>query len=135
MIKITCKKCNKKKNVEEFQSKNKTKGTIHSWCANCLNEQKKKHYNENKNLIIEKIKKRKEELRDFVKSFKKECTKCGYNKTYWALDFHHKDPSEKEELIGKTVIRGWSKERIKKEIDKCIVVCKNCHAEIHAPLA
>ena len=52
------------------------------------------------------------------------CIRCGYNKSYVALEFHHKDPNSKS---GKS----WSLDRLKKEVDKCILVCSNCHSEIH----
>ena len=56
------------------------------------------------------------------------CVGCGYNKSIWALDFHHLDPSKKDFSMG----GGYKPfERIKEELDKCILVCKNCHAEIH----
>jgi 5-methylcytosine-specific restriction endonuclease McrA len=55
------------------------------------------------------------------------CTICGYNKCVKALDFHHTNPSEKDFNISKS--SSWKK--AKEEIKKCILVCKNCHAELH----
>lgn len=58
------------------------------------------------------------------------CQECGYNKSIAALCFHHEDPREKEFGIGyKGQTFGWKK--IKKEIDKCILLCQNCHHELH----
>ena len=58
------------------------------------------------------------------------CVCCGYQKSCWALDFHHIDPSKKDFGISKSGhTKSW--DRIKQELDKCILVCKNCHAEIH----
>lgn len=61
------------------------------------------------------------------------CLICGYNRCLAALEFHHTDPSEKDFGIS---ARGFSRswERIKKELDKCICVCSNCHKEIHEGL-
>ena len=59
------------------------------------------------------------------------CQICDYNKCIRALKFHHVDPTTKEFAIsgtGKT--RSW--ERIRAELDKCVLVCGNCHDEIHA---
>ncbi len=57
------------------------------------------------------------------------CKCCGYDRCIWALDFHHLDPEEKEfSITGKTI----SFERLKKEVDKCELVCSNCHREIEA---
>ena len=60
------------------------------------------------------------------------CCRCGYNKCNDALEFHHLDPSKKDFGIAQKM--SWSFEKIKKELDKCSLVCRNCHAEIHAGL-
>jgi transcriptional regulator with XRE-family HTH domain len=62
-----------------------------------------------------------------------ECILCGYNKCIQALDFHHTNPSEKDFTISGNYNISW--DRIKNELDKCILVCSNCHREIHAGVA
>lgn len=57
-----------------------------------------------------------------------ECSICGYKRSLKALEFHHIDPNEKDFTISG---KSFSYERLKKEVDKCILVCSNCHAEIH----
>lgn len=59
------------------------------------------------------------------------CEICGYNKSINALHFHHRNSQEKDFQIGST---SYSFERLKKESDKCIMVCSNCHCEIHEGL-
>jgi hypothetical protein len=61
------------------------------------------------------------------------CVLCGYNKNIACLEFHHKNPLEKE-FTPKTLLRGKDMTIIMKEINKCILVCKNCHTDIHHPL-
>ena len=56
------------------------------------------------------------------------CQKCGYNKCVAALEFHHIESEEKEINIGKFQV-AWQKIVI--ELEKCILVCSNCHREIH----
>jgi hypothetical protein len=59
------------------------------------------------------------------------CEKCGYNKKIPATyDFHHKDASQKDFGIA---TKGHCRniESLKQEVDKCLLVCRNCHAEIH----
>ena len=56
------------------------------------------------------------------------CELCGYNKCDSALQFHHKDHTEKYFSISG---RSLSFDRLKEEVDKCMLVCSNCHAEIH----
>ena len=58
------------------------------------------------------------------------CTRCGYNKYQGALDFHHLDPKEKDFNPGHLKKYKFD-DKIKKELDKCILVCSNCHREIH----
>lgn len=73
--------------------------------------------------------------RKFIKQWAVEykgnkCECCGYNKCIEALEFHHLNPEEKDFNISDRDIKlNW--EEIKKEIDKCILVCSNCHREIH----
>lgn len=57
------------------------------------------------------------------------CECCGYDRCIEALEFHHINPSEKDFTISGT---SKSFETLKKEVDKCILVCSNCHKEIHA---
>lgn len=59
------------------------------------------------------------------------CEKCGYDKYIGALDFHHLDPKEKDFQIGRSMTYNFE-EVIKPELDKCILVCANCHREIEA---
>jgi len=66
-----------------------------------------------------------------VEAFGGKCCKCGYDKCTEALEFHHLEKSEKEESPSYIIMR-WSFEKAKKELDKCILVCANCHREIHA---
>lgn len=58
------------------------------------------------------------------------CQKCGYDKCPAALDFHHRDESEKSFGISKGGnTHGWDK--LKVELDKCDILCANCHREQH----
>ena len=57
------------------------------------------------------------------------CEVCGYNKCITALEFHHVNPNEKEFGIGSMKVLSF--EKCKKEVDKCMLVCANCHREIH----
>lgn len=57
------------------------------------------------------------------------CEVCGYNKSLRALVFHHKNPKEKDFGISGHHCRKW--ETIRKELDKTILLCTNCHAEEH----
>ena len=58
------------------------------------------------------------------------CIKCGENNPL-CLDFHHRDPVEKKYELAYMGVRGYSKEKILAEIDKCDVLCANCHRKNH----
>jgi hypothetical protein len=60
------------------------------------------------------------------------CASCGYNRCVAALTFHHRDPAEKAFKIGSGQISSRSWEKIEAEVEKCDVLCANCHAELHA---
>jgi hypothetical protein len=58
------------------------------------------------------------------------CSRCGYDKCIRALEFHHTDPKIKSGYW--STMRGWSWERLQKELESCILVCANCHREMEA---
>lgn len=61
------------------------------------------------------------------------CEICGYDKCIDALEFHHLDPQKKEFGIAqKGYTRSWN--NVKKELDKCLLLCSNCHKELHFKL-
>jgi hypothetical protein len=61
------------------------------------------------------------------------CKICNESATC-CLDFHHRDPSQKEFVLSDMANRGQSIKVIEKEIAKCIVLCSNCHRKLHAGL-
>lgn len=61
------------------------------------------------------------------------CEICGYDKNIAALDFHHINPDDKSFQLDARHLSNTNIEKIKEEVDKCILVCANCHREIHNP--
>ena len=61
------------------------------------------------------------------------CQICGYNKCKRALHFHHLDPKEKDFSLSKTG-ETYVWEDVKRELNKCVCLCANCHAEVHERL-
>ena len=57
------------------------------------------------------------------------CQGCGYGKCVRSLQFHHIDPAGKDFGIGRASARSWA--RIQVELDKCVLLCANCHGEVH----
>lgn len=61
------------------------------------------------------------------------CCLCGYNRCIDALEFHHVDEKKKRFGLSQNgLTRSWKKTRI--ELEKCILLCSNCHRELHAGL-
>jgi hypothetical protein len=60
------------------------------------------------------------------------CTNCGYNKCPDALEFHHIDPSTKDFTFGSVSAHPKSWDKILQELQKCLLLCSNCHREVHA---
>lgn len=59
------------------------------------------------------------------------CNICGYNKSKNALAFHHVDPSKKDFSISSARASALNWQKTVEEVKKCILVCHNCHSEIH----
>jgi len=85
-----------------------------------------------KKCAVESVQKRRLKVKKMAVDYKGgNCQKCGYDKCIDALEFHHLDPSQKEfSPSTKGHCKSW--DSIKKELDKCLLVCSNCHREIHS---
>jgi hypothetical protein len=92
----------------------------------------KTYYEKNKKEVIRKINVKKKIHKDWFVKYKKQlsCVDCGESRTA-TLDFHHTDPKNTDKKVHKLVSDGHTKIRIQKEIDKCIVLCSNCHRIHH----
>jgi len=91
----------------------------------------KRTYASRPEYLREAVKKRRKKLREMARELKgNKCAKCGYNKCARALSFHHKDPKKKDfSLSAYGLTRSWKK--IQAEIKKCVLLCANCHMEVH----
>ena len=79
----------------------------------------------------EAVKRRRYKIKDQAVQYKGGCCQiCGYSKHSGALEFHHTDPAAKDFQIAVKANISWDK--IQKELDKCVLLCANCHREVHA---
>ena len=92
----------------------------------------KRTYRDRADYLIKAVAKRRRKIKEFAVSCKGgRCEICGYSKSVWALDLHHRDPKTKHfGIAAKGYTRSW--EAVRKEADKCVLVCANCHREIGA---
>lgn len=110
----SCAKCKISKSLDEFYKK-KTNNDSLSYCKDCSNEQAKERQRGLKRIAIE---------------YKGgACANCNYSRCVRALEFHHLDSKEKDFSISQSKSKEFSK--IRSEIDKCILLCANCHRELH----
>jgi predicted HNH restriction endonuclease len=59
------------------------------------------------------------------------CQLCSFSEYLGALEFHHIDPKTKDEGVSR-LIRGRLRQKVIDEVNKCVLVCSNCHKMIHA---
>jgi len=95
----------------------------------------RRKYSDRKQYLIKAVSQRRKNIRLRAIEYKgSKCSSCGYDRCVEALEFHHTNPSLKDFSIStKGYTRSW--ERVMVELDKCIMLCANCHREIHAKLA
>jgi hypothetical protein len=117
-----CAKCKAEKTVDQFHLNRGKNNKPYSWCKQCNHEN-----------VLERQKQFKKTLVD-IKGGK--CCRCGYSKCIGALEFHHKDPSQKDFGVSQYKCTSFekNKEAILKELEKCDLLCANCHREAHYEL-
>lgn len=127
-----CSVCKTEKCISEFPFKNTIKNIKHSACLECWKEIRKRSYEKNKQAALDRNKKNNKKTIDWFKEYKStlKCSQCGENHIS-CLDFHHTRPTEKEYSVSNMLNSTYSINRIKKELDKCIVLCSNCHRKHH----
>ncbi len=116
-----CTKCKLLKKPDEFYVQNYQRSIrkvrCGSWCKGCMTAQ-----------VIERQRRYKQLALDYKGG---KCTNCGFDKYQGALEFHHLDPSKKDFEMSNFSRHPLNEEAIK-ELDKCILLCANCHRMKHA---
>lgn len=132
MITKQCSTCKKEKCVEDFHKSSKAPSGYEYSCKECWKVYRRNHYLQNKEKYLLKARKWEEVQKTKYRKLKSElcCLVCNENEIS-CLDFHHKDPSKKEYSVSSKANRVGV-EKLKKEIDKCVVLCANCHRKVHA---
>ena len=79
--------------------------------------------------VLSNLKRHRQKMRNLVNRWKcmKGCSSCGFKGHHFQLDLDHVDPSTKYAQNHRAYEPNWKKERIKKELAKCVVLCANCH--------
>ena len=92
-------------------------------------------YKDRKQYLIRAVHARRRKVRQMAVEYKGgKCEMCGYDRCIDALEFHHNKPTQKDfGISNKGYTRQWKK--VQEELDKCMMICANCHRELHATLA
>lgn len=126
-----CKDCGQSKPCDWLSSFTQTgKPEYKTRCRNCNNKlQEKRRKNRWTTIRIKQKERQKRVKQQCIDYLGGSCSKCGYKRSIRALSFHHKKRSEKYRDISKMIVNNGF-EKIRTELDKCVLVCANCHAEI-----
>lgn len=112
---------------EICENKFETNSSTRIYCYNCSGESTRHNNSTRKH---QKTILRRNMKKQAIKLLGGRCSICGYNKCIDALEFHHENPIEKDFKLGSGNTMSWRE--YKKEALKCILVCSNCHKEIHS---
>ncbi len=123
-----CSQCKKEKDLSCF---NKKGDGLTARCKECLSVyyRAKAKEPERRKQVVRAVSTHRRIKRAWLNELKsnQSCTDCGNKHPHFVMDFDHRNPSEKEDNVSNLIRRGWSKDRILKEIAKCDLVCANCH--------
>jgi hypothetical protein len=128
-----CPKCKTEKILEEFHFSSKGKTKRSSYCKECSRKEAYSSFLRNKKLHIERSKNSVQHLYSIVDKIKIKyrCCFCDESEPC-CLDFHHPDSNKENDISH--LVQLKTKLRLFEEINKCIVVCSNCHRKIHRNL-
>ena len=114
-----CTDCRERKPLVDFYKSSTHSFGVMCYCKSCFNNRAIQRW------INRKI--------DAIKYKGSQCQRCKLhlkNSHYAVFEFHHTDPIEKESNWTKLRLKSWT--AIKKELDKCLLLCANCHRIIHS---
>jgi hypothetical protein len=121
-----CSKCHKALPTQEFVENRAEGDGLARYCRDCKAILDKEQYERVKDKLKKKRTNQKIKLAGLLGGY---CARCGYSEFPSSLDFHHIDPDEKEDV---GVFSAINFESAKQEIDKCALLCKNCHTAYHS---
>ena len=123
-----CCKCKVEKPIEEFNFRNRLANLRHRYCRECGKQFTRTHYKRNKSQYIARSMRANVERRQYLQQVKsRPCADCGVQYPYYGMDFDHREGEEK--LFEMNRVSYVSMRAVKQEIEKCDVVCANCHRE------
>lgn len=124
----TCTKCRQLKLESHFAFKSKRTGRLNTRCKECMRTMINTHYQENKSVYRLRTRLAKKRNAAFIKDYKMihSCVDCGIE-DFRVLDFDHLPQFTKRCEVSILALRGCSIKTLREEINKCELVCANCH--------
>jgi hypothetical protein len=131
-----CRQCEEVKEDDAFAYRDKKRGKRQTLCRECKTSYNKEWYRQNSDthklavaatsIVI------RERNKQWLQNLKKDlqCLKCGESDPA-CLDLHHRNPAGKDMSLGSAISRGWSLAGLQSELEKCDVLCANCHRKHH----
>lgn len=129
-MKVKCASCGEWREQEEFNWRYKSLGIRHVTCRECHKPFRKNWYEANKERHLSQVKARKHHAREVARNYVWDylsahpCIECGETNPV-VLEFHHRH--RKDKAISEMVAGGYPTSTIQTEINKCDVLCANCH--------
>ena len=125
-----CTHCKQEKELSEFNKNKHRRDGVSTNCKDCNKKINKKHYQDNKAKYLADNKSRRHNRRVFTKAAKnKPCADCGRSYPYYVMEFDHREGERKIGNLSRLHERVVRYETLVAEIEKCDVVCANCHRE------
>lgn len=125
-----CSTCKQSKAYSAFHKLKTSSDGYTRRCKECQKATNARHYTTNKSAYLSSANRNRLKTTAAYQKFKDTlvCVRCGESRS-WCLSFHHTDPSKKDLNVSALISHSWNK--IQEEIEKCIVLCHNCHADEH----
>src|SRR2546423_1270985 len=122
----TCSKCKVSKPAGEFNFKSTATGVHQSYCEECGKQLTRRHYRNNKRQYLDRNVRSYIKRRELVRQIKtRACADCDIQYPFYVMDFDHREGEIKEYELNR--IDRMTTRALLREIEKCDVVCANCH--------
>lgn len=131
-----CSKCNTEKTLDEFFVRNAKTGRLHTECKDCYKTHRQSyyqaHYKKYRDSYLQRANLRRETLKEEFRTnmlaylSNKSCLVCKESDIR-VLEFDHLDPTKKKFSISQAVKLGFTWSQVMAEVEKCQILCSNCH--------
>ena len=129
-----CSKCGKTKHLQGFyfRKRGPRAGEYYEKCKVCMKLRGRRYYHENRERQLSLALTRRHKYRLLVRNYlikvkARPCRDCNVKYPYYVMDFDHRKRELKILDVARMAAAGWSFDKIRREVEKCDVVCANCH--------